>query len=199
MKHAAAGDLRKPDVLAAQARRMMRHGHARHMATEFAGNWLDIRRFEEHNAVDRERFPGFTSELREAMFEEPIRFVLDVIQRDGSVLDFLYGNYTFVNPVLARHYGMSEPPEGTWARIDGAQKYARGGLLPMSVFLTKNAPGLRTSPVKRARPAPREPGLRQLPREIRLVRPRVRRLRPGRRDARSRSRGTKGRYHRHLP
>jgi hypothetical protein len=149
MKHAAAGDLQKPGVLAAQARRMMRHGHARHLATEFAGNWLDIRRFEEHNAVDRERFPGFTSELREAMFEEPIRFVLDVIQRDGSVLDFLYGDHTFVNPVLARHYGMSEPPEGTWVRVDGAQKYARGGLLPMSVFLTKNAPGLRTSPVKR--------------------------------------------------
>jgi hypothetical protein len=26
--------------------------------------------------------------------------------------------------------------------VDDAQKYARGGLLPMSVFLTKNAPGL---------------------------------------------------------
>ena len=28
-------------------------------------------------------------------------------------------------------------------------QYDRGGLLPMAVFLTKNAPGLRTSPVKR--------------------------------------------------
>jgi mono/diheme cytochrome c family protein len=149
MKHAVAGDLQKPDVLAAQARRMMQHRHVRRLATEFAGNWLDIRRFEEHNAVDRERFPVFTSELREAMFEEPIRFVQNIVQRDGSVLDFLYGNYTFVNPVLARHYGMPEPPDGTWARADEAQKYARGGLLPMSVFLTKNAPGLRTSPVKR--------------------------------------------------
>jgi uncharacterized protein DUF1592/uncharacterized protein DUF1588/uncharacterized protein DUF1587/uncharacterized protein DUF1595/uncharacterized protein DUF1585 len=149
MKHAAAADLDKTEVLAAQARRMMQDGRVRHLATEFAGNWLDIRRFEEHNAVDRERFPRFTSELREAMFEEPIRFVLDIIQRNGSVLDFLYGNYTFVNPVLARHYGMPEPAEGTWTRVDDAQKYARGGLLPMSVFLTKNAPGLRTSPVKR--------------------------------------------------
>jgi hypothetical protein len=83
------------------------------------------------------------------MFEEPIRFVLDVIQRNGSVLDVLYGNYTFVNPVLARHYGMPEPAAGTWVRVDDAQKYSRGGLLPMSAFLTKNAPGLRTSPVKR--------------------------------------------------
>jgi hypothetical protein len=149
LKHAAAGDLHRPDVLTAQTRRLTHDRRARRLATEFAGNWLDIRRFEEHNAVDRERFPSFTNELREAMFEEPIRFVLDIIQRDGSVLDFLYGNYTFVNAVLARHYGMPEPADGGWARVDEAQKYQRGGLLPMSVFLTKNAPGLRTSPVKR--------------------------------------------------
>jgi hypothetical protein len=36
-----------------------------------------------------------------------------------------------------------------WVRIDDARRYGRGGLLPMAVFLTKNAPGLRTSPVKR--------------------------------------------------
>jgi hypothetical protein len=34
-------------------------------------------------------------------------------------------------------------------RVDDAYRYGRGGLLPMAVFLTKNAPGLRTSPVKR--------------------------------------------------
>ena len=39
-------------------------------------------------------------------------------------------------------------PEG-WSRIDDADRYGRGGLLPMAVFLTRNAPGLRTSPVKR--------------------------------------------------
>src|SRR5262249_14824170 len=33
--------------------------------------------------------------------------------------------------------------------VEKASKYGRGGLLPMAVFLTKNAPGLRTSPVKR--------------------------------------------------
>ena len=34
-------------------------------------------------------------------------------------------------------------------RVDEHSQYGRGGLLPMAVFLTKNAPGLRTSPVKR--------------------------------------------------
>jgi hypothetical protein len=36
-----------------------------------------------------------------------------------------------------------------WLRVDDADKYGRGGLLPMAVFMTRNAPGLRTSPVKR--------------------------------------------------
>jgi hypothetical protein len=36
-----------------------------------------------------------------------------------------------------------------WSRVADAASYGRGGLLPMAVFLTKNAPGLRTSPVKR--------------------------------------------------
>jgi hypothetical protein len=151
LARAQAGDLQKPEVLAAQARRMLKDDRARGLALDFAGNWLDFRRFEEHNAVDRERFPSFNNELREAMFQEPVRFIEDVIHNDRSVLDLLYGNYTFVNPVLAKHYGMPEVTgkEDTWVRVDDAGQYGRGGLLPMSVFLTQNSPGLRTSPVKR--------------------------------------------------
>ena len=151
LAHADAGDLSKPAVLVAQVRRMLKDDRARGLATEFAGNWLDFRRFENHNGVDRERFPAFTNQLREAMFEEPIRFIGDVIRNDRPVLDLLYGNYTFVNPVLAEHYGMPAVSGGPdqWVRVDNARSYDRGGLLPMAVFLTQNAPGLRTSPVKR--------------------------------------------------
>ncbi len=149
--HARAGDLHQPEVLARQARRMLADEKVRGLATEFAGNWLDFRRFEEHNSVSRERFPAFNDELRRSMFEEPIRFFLDVARNDGSVLDFINGRHTFVNPALARHYGMPEPTNGPdgWVRIDDARRFGRGGLLPMAVFLTKNSPGLRTSPVKR--------------------------------------------------
>jgi hypothetical protein len=151
LAQAATGDLQKPEVMVAQARRMLRDARARGLALEFAGNWLDFRRFEEHNAVDRERFPSFNNDLRQAMFEEPVRFFDDVIRHDRSVLDLLYADYTFVNPVLARHYGMPEIAGNAdrWVRIDDASRYGRGGLLPMAVFLTQNAPGLRTSPVKR--------------------------------------------------
>jgi hypothetical protein len=151
LAHAAAGDLHHPDVLVGEARRMLRDPRVRGLATEFGGNWLDFRRFEETNSVDRERFPTFTNELRQAMFEEPIRFFIDLIQRDGSVLDFLDADYTLANPVLAKHYGIQVTSNGPdeWSRVGEAHRYGRGGLLPMAVFMTKNAPGLRTSPVKR--------------------------------------------------
>jgi len=151
LARAAAGGLRKDTVLRAQVRRMLTDDRARGLATEFGGNWLDFRRFEDLNTVDRDRFPDFTNELRQAMFEEPIRFIDDMIRNDRPVLNLVYGRYTFVNPVLARHYGMPEVAGGPdhWVRVDEARDYQRGGLLPMAAFLTQNAPGVRTRRVKR--------------------------------------------------
>jgi Protein of unknown function (DUF1588)/Protein of unknown function (DUF1585) len=73
------------------------------------------------------------------------------VRNNRSVLDLLYGNYTFVNPPLAQHYGIPDVTGDVnhWVRVDDAGQYGRGGLLPMAVFLTQNSPGLRTSPVKR--------------------------------------------------
>jgi mono/diheme cytochrome c family protein len=151
LSHAASGDLTDEAVLLAQARRMLRDERVRGLAVEFAGNWLGFRRFQEHNAVDRERFTSFTNELREAMFEEPIRFFIHVVSHDRSVLDLLDADYALVNRVLAEHYGMPVPGGSAdrWFRVDDAHRFGRGGLPPMSVFLTASSPGLRTSPVKR--------------------------------------------------
>ena len=78
--------------------------------------------------------------------------------------------------MLAKHYGM--PATGAaagdeWVQVEDANRYQRGGLLPMAAFLTKNAPGLRTSPVKRGnwvvrnvlgeRISPPPPGVPRLP------------------------------------
>ena len=149
--HAAAGDLHEPRVIKAQARRMLQDARSRALAVEFGGNWLEIRDFELIGTVDRARFPSFSDGLRSAMFEEPIRFLLDVFRNNRSILDLLFARDTFVNPVLARHYGMSGVvgDDSSWVRVQDADRYDRGGLLPMAAFLTKNAPGLRTSPVKR--------------------------------------------------
>jgi hypothetical protein len=148
LQHAKAGDLQRPEVLLAQTRRMVKDARVRGFATEFIGNWLMFRQFEKNNSVDRQRFPEFNDALREAMFQEPIRLLEDAIVNNRPVLEMLYGKHTFVNPVLAKHYGIPVTGEG-WQRVEDASAYGRGGLLPMAVFLTQNSPGLRTSPVKR--------------------------------------------------
>ncbi len=151
LARAAAGDLHRPEVIAAQARRMLMDERVRGFAVEFGGHWLDFRRFEEHNAVDRQRFPNFNDELRQSMFEEPVRFILNAARENRPVLEFLDCDYTFVNPALAKHYGLSIPAVASndWVRVDNIAGVGRGGLLSMSAFLTANSPGLRTSPVKR--------------------------------------------------
>jgi hypothetical protein len=151
LAEASKARLHEPETLARQTVRMLRDSRIRGLAVEFGANWLDFRRFQSHNAVDRERFVQFDDSLREAMFEEPIRYFIDLIQNDRPIRTLLYGTHTFANLPLAKHYGF--PPQkfedGEWHRFDQARDFNRGGILPMSVFLTMNAPGLRTSPVKR--------------------------------------------------
>lgn len=159
---AESGQLRNPDVIQSQAVRMIKDPKVRALAIEFGGNWLDFRRFEQHNAVDRGRFSQFDDDLRQAMFEEPIRYLIDIFHHNGNVLTLIDSDYTFVNRKLASHYGIDLTFENEskvrvgnrlekdqWLKAEGVKGVQRGGLLPMAVFMTKNAPGLRTSPVKR--------------------------------------------------
>jgi hypothetical protein len=176
---AATGRLRDPKILAAQAKRMLQDPRVRALAVEFGGNWLEFRRFGEIMTVDRDHFTTFSNELRDAMFEEPVRLLTDVIQKNRPVIDLLYGKDTFVNSTLARHYGMPMPSGGPndndWVHVEDASPYERGGLLPMAAFLTQNAPGLRTSPVKRGnwivkdvlgeRVPPPPPGVPEIPKD----------------------------------
>ena len=93
-----AGDLQKPDVLLAQTRRMLKDAACADWPPNLPATGSISAILNRTTAVDRQRFPSFNNDLREAMFQEPIRFIEDVIRNDRSVLDLLYGNYTFVNP-----------------------------------------------------------------------------------------------------
>lgn len=148
---AARGELHNPKTLKTHVRRMIRDDRIRGFAERFAGNWLGYAGFEDHKGVNRERFPQFDDELRAAMHREPTEFLIDLLRSNGSLLELLEADHTFVNDALAKHYGMDvgKLQSGQWKRVDGAGRSGRGGILPMAVFLTKNAQALRTSPVQR--------------------------------------------------
>src|SRR5262249_21826960 len=113
--------------------------------------WLHIYDFDHLDEKSERHFPTFAG-LRGAMYEETIRFFTDIFQRDGSVLDLLDADYTFLNEDLARHYAISGVPFGNsneWRRVEGVKTFSRGGILGQATILAKQSGASRTSPILR--------------------------------------------------
>ncbi|MBI5760920.1 MAG: DUF1592 domain-containing protein [Planctomycetales bacterium] len=116
---AASGRLHEPDVLKAQAKRMLTNARTRRLATEFACQWLHIYDFDALDEKSEKHFPEF-AELRGDMYEESILFFTDLFQRDASVLSLLDADHTFVNERLAKFYGVPFDKDRHRARPGGS-------------------------------------------------------------------------------
>ncbi|MEZ6128566.1 MAG: DUF1592 domain-containing protein [Planctomycetaceae bacterium] len=103
---AESDKLRDHDVLRAQVRRMLRDEKARSLATDFAGQLWGFADFEHFTGPDEERFPEFTPELRQAMYEEVVEFLDDLFRHDRPLTLLIDADYTFANDLLAKHYGL---------------------------------------------------------------------------------------------
>ena len=149
---AAAGELRDPMKLAGQVRRMTRDAKARRLATEFFGQWLGFYHFDQYRGVDTSRFPEFTDEVKAAMFEQSVATFEYLVREERPVKEILHADYTFLNPALAKFYGVDAKlasPNGGMERVEGASAFDRGGALRLGAVLTTTSAPLRTSPVKR--------------------------------------------------
>jgi hypothetical protein len=146
---AAAGQLRDPKVLAAQAQRMLKGARTRALAIEFGTQWIHVRGFDELKEKNEQLFPTFTPELRKAIYEESILFFLDLFQSDRPVTSILDADHTFLNETLAKHYGIPGVTGPQWRKVDGVRKHGRGGVLGLASVQTKEAGASRTSPVLR--------------------------------------------------
>jgi hypothetical protein len=144
---ADAGALRDPDVLAAQARRMLCDGRVRRLATEFGCQWLHVRDVATLDEKSERHFPEFAA-LRGDMQEEVVRFFVDLFANDRDVLSLVDSDHTFVNGPLARHYGLTV--EGNdWRRVDGVRAAGRGGVLGFAATLARHSGASRTSAILR--------------------------------------------------
>jgi len=147
-KAADDGSLLKPEVLAAQTKRMLRDPKANALAKEFAGQWLKFNGFDEKSTVDEKKYPEFTTELRNDMQRETNEFFAHLVRDDRSVSDIMGGDYSFLNERLAKFYGVPGVTGGEFREVKVAQQH-RGGLLGMGAILTKTSRPNRTSPVLR--------------------------------------------------
>ena len=81
---ASRGQLGKPAVLDAQVRRMLADPRARALVDNFAGQWLHIRNLR-NTTPDKNDFPDFDDNLRQAFERELELFVGSIIAEDRSV------------------------------------------------------------------------------------------------------------------
>ena len=139
--------LHDPEVLLSETRRMLQDERVRRLATEFMCQWIQIYDFDSHDEKSEIAFPTF-HDLRGAMYEEAIRYFSDLYQRDGSILELIDADHTFVNSALAQHYALNST-EPDWQRVDDVRSKGRGGILGLAATLSKQAGASRTSPILR--------------------------------------------------
>ncbi len=149
LRTAEKGTLRNPEVLNAQARRMLADPKAWALVENFAGQWLEIRRLESAQP-DRERFPDFDEYLRASMLKETELFFQYVMREDRSILDFIDGPYSFLNERLARHYRIPGVQGSEFRKVD-LSGTGRSGILTQASVLEVSSYGNRTSPVLRGK------------------------------------------------
>src|SRR5262249_43706531 len=148
-RHAREKTLRKPGVLEAEVKRMLKDQRAQALADNFAGQWLNTRSLAGFNP-DPKRFPTFNDRLRRAMQRETELFFLSIVREDRSILDFIDANYTFLNEPLAKHYGITGVKGEHFRRVSLAGTQRAGVLSHASVLAVTSNP-TRTSPVKRGK------------------------------------------------
>ena len=170
-KHALAGDLRKPDVLEAQVKRMMKDVKVRALSENFAGQWLQLRNIKAL-APDKTYFPKWDDALKAGMVGEAEAFFEYVVQNDRPILDFIDADYTFVNERMADFYGIKDVVGSRFRKVQ-LPDTRRGGIITMASTLTVTSNPTRTSPVKRGKwilenvlgtpPPPPAPDVPELP------------------------------------
>jgi hypothetical protein len=93
---ASRGRLRKAGDVDRQVRRMLADPRSRALVSNFAGQWLHVRNLRS-TLPDKNDFPDFDDNLRQAFERELDLFIGSVIAEDRSVLDLMTADYTFVN------------------------------------------------------------------------------------------------------
>ena len=146
---AEAGRLSQPDELERQVRRMLSDERASVLVDSFAAQWLHLRRMRSVTP-DVVAFPEFDDNLREALVQETELFVASQMREDGSLVDLLTADYTFVNERLARHYGIPNVYGSRFRRVTLPDE-TRRGLLGHGSILTVTSLATRTSPVVRGK------------------------------------------------
>lgn len=132
-----------------QVRRMLADRRSAALATNFAGQWLYLRNLDD-SQPDLFLYPNFSRNLLQSMRRETELFFDSILREDRNVLDLLTADYTFVDELLAKHYGIPNVAGSRFRRVN-LTDVNRRGLLGQGSILTVTSFANRTSPVVRGK------------------------------------------------
>ncbi len=146
---AERGKLKDPAVLEREVHRMLADRRSAALVDNFAEQWLRLRSVKMADP-DTGLFPEYSRNLGESMTKETKLLFDSIIREDRRITDLLTADYTFVDEVLAKHYGIPNIQGSTFRRVPVTDPN-RIGLLGHGSILTLSSLANRTSPVLRGK------------------------------------------------
>jgi hypothetical protein len=150
LEAASKGELRTPDQVRTQARRMLMDRRARAKLLGFFHHWLKVEEGTDLSK-DPKAYPDFGPALMTDLRTSLDKFVEEVVWSEGSdYRQLLLADYLYMNPRMARFYGVPVPvtENGGFARVafDAAQ---RAGVVTHPYLLATFAYHRSSSPIHR--------------------------------------------------
>lgn len=141
-RKAENGNLKQPDILEAEVKRMLMDVRSNRFVRHFVEQWLDLDGLQSVSHITDQH-------LLKAMQEEPIAFFQEVLRSNSSIFDFIHSDYALVNERLASHYKIRDIRGSHFQKVSIEPELNRGGLLTGSAVLAMNSDGKDSNPLKR--------------------------------------------------
>jgi mono/diheme cytochrome c family protein len=154
---AEQGRLRDKAVLAQQFARMITDPRAERFSDSFATQWLRLRKVGIFQP-DKKLYPDYYKTLETSMIAETKLFFREVLECGLTLREFLHSDWSVMNELLARHYGIEETFATAQQLTVTAREFMRvalpptshrGGLLTQASILSLTSDGVRHRPVHR--------------------------------------------------
>ncbi len=150
---AANNTLANDDVLKGAVDYMLGDPKSNRFVTNFAGQWLGIRRVVPHPAAP-DIYPDWTPVVADAASQEMYLYFNEFLRSGRTWLDFMKADVNYVTPELAKLYNMPVPAGATAGgapvRVEGVAD-GRRGFAGLVGFLAMSSPDRRSSPTLRGK------------------------------------------------
>ena len=145
---ARSGELLKPEVLRAQVGRMLADPRSAAFVTNFAGQWLGLRKVGA-NPPSATLYPEYDRHLETSIVRESEGFFGEILRHDLDARNLIKSNFVTINERLARFYDIPGVKGDAIRRVPVPAGSPRGGVVTQASIQGATSNGTRTSPVVR--------------------------------------------------